>query len=168
AVFALRGILLLGAQMDRQDVRREAREMALLAVDDLLQRHFLPDALPGPGRHAAQDSGLRAAVRRVQRDRLDRRVRLRAVPDPVPVDRPESNRARARREGGATSLGGRRHARVDASAESRSLSQLRRATGAGMTPEREQRRSNRMTALVLGSIALVFFVAIMLKYAMLK
>jgi len=37
-----------------------------------------------------------------------------------------------------------------------------------MTPEREQRRSNRMTALVLASIALVFFVAIMLKYAMLK
>ena len=37
-----------------------------------------------------------------------------------------------------------------------------------MTPERLQRRSNRRTALVLGSIALVFFVAIMLKYAMLK
>jgi hypothetical protein len=37
-----------------------------------------------------------------------------------------------------------------------------------MTPEREQRRNNRMTALVLGSIALVFFVAIMLKYVMLK
>ena len=37
-----------------------------------------------------------------------------------------------------------------------------------MTPELEQRRSNRRTAWVLGSIALVFFVAIMLKYAMLK
>jgi len=37
-----------------------------------------------------------------------------------------------------------------------------------MTPERLQRRSNRKTALVLGSIALAFFVAIMLKYAMLK
>jgi hypothetical protein len=37
-----------------------------------------------------------------------------------------------------------------------------------MTPEREQRRNNRRTALVLGSIALVFFVAIMLKYVMLK
>jgi hypothetical protein len=37
-----------------------------------------------------------------------------------------------------------------------------------MTLEREQRRSNRRTALVLGSIALAFFVAIMLKYAMLK
>ena len=37
-----------------------------------------------------------------------------------------------------------------------------------MTPERLLRRSNRRTALVLGSIALAFFVAIMLKYAMLK
>ena len=37
-----------------------------------------------------------------------------------------------------------------------------------MIPAREQRRSNRRTALVLGSIALVFFVAIMLKYVMLK
>ncbi len=37
-----------------------------------------------------------------------------------------------------------------------------------MTPEREQRRNNRRTALLLGSIALVFFVAVMLKYVMLK
>jgi hypothetical protein len=37
-----------------------------------------------------------------------------------------------------------------------------------MTPEREQRRNNRWTALVLGSIALAFFVAIMLKYVVLK
>ena len=37
-----------------------------------------------------------------------------------------------------------------------------------MTPEREQRRNNRWTALVLGSIALAFFVGIMLKYFMLK
>ena len=37
-----------------------------------------------------------------------------------------------------------------------------------MTPEREQRRNNRWTALVLGSIALAFFMAIMLKFAMLK
>ena len=37
-----------------------------------------------------------------------------------------------------------------------------------MTPEREQRRNNRRTALVLGSTALVFFVAIMLKYVVLK
>jgi hypothetical protein len=37
-----------------------------------------------------------------------------------------------------------------------------------MTPEREQQRNNRRTALVLGSIALVFFLGIMLKYVMLK
>ncbi len=37
-----------------------------------------------------------------------------------------------------------------------------------MTPEREQRRNNRWTALALGSIALAFFVGIMLKYVMLK
>src|SRR6266581_320017 len=154
--------------MDGQDVRREARKMALLAVDGLLQRHLLPDALPGSGRHAAEDSRLCAAVRRVQRDRLDRSVRLRALPDPVPVDHPESDRARAGRKGGATALGRCRHARVDASAKPRSLPQLPRATGGGMTPEREQRRNNRWTALVLCSIALVFFLGIMLKYVMLK
>src|SRR6266849_9800154 len=154
--------------MDRQDVRREAREMALLAVDDLLQRHLLPDALPRPRRHAAQDPRLRAAVCPVQRDRLDRRVRLRSVADPVPVDRLEGDGARARRNGRPAALGGRRHARVDASAEPRSLPQLQRATGGEMTPEREQRRNNRRTALVLGSIALAFFLGIMLKYVMLK
>ena len=36
-----------------------------------------------------------------------------------------------------------------------------------MTPERDQ-RSNLRTALVLGSIALAFFIGIMLKYVMLK
>ena len=37
-----------------------------------------------------------------------------------------------------------------------------------MTPERERRRNNRRTAWVLGSIALVFFLGIVLKYVMLK
>jgi len=37
-----------------------------------------------------------------------------------------------------------------------------------MTSEREQRRNNLRTALLLGSIALAFFVGIMLKYVMLK
>ena len=37
-----------------------------------------------------------------------------------------------------------------------------------MTPEREQRRNNRRIAWVLGSIALAFFLGIMLKYVMLK
>jgi hypothetical protein len=37
-----------------------------------------------------------------------------------------------------------------------------------MTPGREQRQNNRRTAWVLGSIALAFFIGIMLKYVMLK
>ena len=37
-----------------------------------------------------------------------------------------------------------------------------------MTGDREQRTSNRITALVLASIALVFFLVIMLKYVLLK
>ena len=37
-----------------------------------------------------------------------------------------------------------------------------------MTPERERRRNNRRTAWVLGSVALAFFLGIMLKYVMLK
>jgi hypothetical protein len=37
-----------------------------------------------------------------------------------------------------------------------------------MTPEGERRRNNRRTAWVLGSIALAFFLGIMLKYVMLK
>jgi hypothetical protein len=36
-----------------------------------------------------------------------------------------------------------------------------------VTPQRDQ-RSNLRTALVLGSIALAFFVGIMIKYVMLK
>ena len=46
---------------------------------DLLQHHLLPDALPGPGRHAAPLRRLPDAVRRLQHDRHDRRLRLRAV-----------------------------------------------------------------------------------------
>jgi hypothetical protein len=37
-----------------------------------------------------------------------------------------------------------------------------------MRPGPGQRRNNRRTALVLGSIALVFFLGIILKYVMLK
>ena len=46
-------------------------------VADLLQRHVLPDALPGPGRHAAPRGRLPDAVRRLQRAGLDRRAGLR-------------------------------------------------------------------------------------------
>ncbi len=53
--------------------------------DDLLQRHVLPAALPGPRRHAAAHPGLRAAVRRLEHGRVDRRVRLRPVAADLPV-----------------------------------------------------------------------------------
>jgi cytochrome c oxidase subunit 1 len=51
----------------------------LLVVADLVQRDVLPDALPGARRDAAPDSRLRAAVRRLEHDRLDRRVLVRGV-----------------------------------------------------------------------------------------
>ncbi len=79
AVRVLRRRLLLAAEVDRPDVQRDARQVALLAVVHLLQRHLLPDALPGARRHAAPGAGLRAAVRRLERGRLDRRLRLRAL-----------------------------------------------------------------------------------------
>jgi cytochrome c oxidase subunit 1 len=54
ALFAhVRRRLLLAAEVDRQHVQRDARQVALLAVADLRQRAVLPAALPGPGRHAA-------------------------------------------------------------------------------------------------------------------
>src|SRR5712692_1736150 len=152
--------------MDRQDVRREARKMALLAVDDLLQRHLLSDALPRPRGHAAPHPRLRAAVRGVQRDRLDRRVRLRPRADPVPVDHPESDGARAGRKGGTAAVGRRRHPGVDAPAQPASVPQLPRAAGGEMTPE--QRTNTRRTALALASIALAFFFGIMFKYVLLR
>jgi hypothetical protein len=37
-----------------------------------------------------------------------------------------------------------------------------------MTPQREQRRNNLRTAWVLGSIALIFFLGIILKYVTLE
>src|SRR5262249_33438796 len=144
-----------------------SRQVALLAVDDLLQRHLLPDALPRARRHAASHTGLRAPVRGIQRDRLDRRVRIRPVAVVVPVDHPEGHGSGPRREGGRETVGGCRHARVDASPEPRALPQLPRAAGGEVSPERQQ-RNNLRTALVLGSIALAFFIGIMLKYLVLK
>ena len=79
AVRDFRRHLFLAAEVDRPHVRRDARQVAFLAVDDFLQRHVFPDALPGTRRHAAPHSGLRDAVRRLQHDRVDRRVRLRTL-----------------------------------------------------------------------------------------
>ena len=55
---------------------------------------------------------------------------------------------------------------MNASPEPRALPQLPRAAGGEVTPERP--RDNLKTALVLGSIALAFFIGIMLKYVLLK
>jgi hypothetical protein len=55
---------------------------------------------------------------------------------------------------------------MDPPAEPAALPQLPRAAGGEVT--REQQRDNLRTALVLGSIALVFFLGIMLKYFILK
>ncbi len=48
------------------------RQDPLLVVADRLQRHLLPHALPGAGRHAASLCRLPHAVCRLQRDRLHR------------------------------------------------------------------------------------------------
>ena len=58
--------LLLGPEVDRRHVQRDARQDPLLGLDDLLQHHLLPDALPRPGRHAAPLCRLPDAVRRLQ------------------------------------------------------------------------------------------------------
>jgi len=49
----LRRRVLLAAQVDWHHVQRDARQVALLGVDGVLQHHVLPDALPGPRGHAA-------------------------------------------------------------------------------------------------------------------
>ena len=79
AVRVLRRRLLLAAEVDRHHVRRDAGQVAFLAVDGVLQHHLLPDALPRSRRHAAAHPRLRAAVRRLEHDGDRRRVRLRPV-----------------------------------------------------------------------------------------
>ena len=78
---------------------------ALLAVDDLRQRAVLPAALPRPRRHAAPYPGLQHAVRRLEHDLLDRRVRLRSVAAAVRVHHLQLDARR--REGDATRCGTR-------------------------------------------------------------
>ena len=136
----------------------------------------LPDALPGPRRNAAPDSRLRAAVRRLEHGRVDRRVLVRRVAAPVPVlDGPV--RPRQGREGAGAAVGRRRHARMDA-AVAGAVPHVRDAAGRQVTPARRAdarctrqrsaasdagrrlRASNRRTALVLAAIAVMFFVGI--------
>ena len=51
----------------------------------------LPDALRGTGRHAAADSGLQPAVRRLQHGLVDRRVHVRRHADLLPVHRDQDD-----------------------------------------------------------------------------
>jgi hypothetical protein len=57
---------------------------------------------------------------------------------------------------------------MDASAEPAAVSQLSRATGGEVMPDRERQTNNLKTALVLTSLAVAFFLGIMLKYVLLR
>ncbi len=77
AVFAIiAGVVLLDPEVDRRDVQRDPRPVALLAVVDLHQPDLLPAAFRWTRRHAAPCAGLRGAVHRLQRAVVDRCVRL--------------------------------------------------------------------------------------------
>ena len=91
------GRVLLAAEMDRPHVQHGARQAAFLAVGDIRQRAVLPAALPGAGRHAAPDSRLRHAIRRLEHGLLDRRLWLRAVAAAVSLHHLSSASAAARR-----------------------------------------------------------------------
>src|SRR5205085_3243615 len=91
------GGVLLAAEMDRQDVRPEARDLAFLAVGDLRERAVLPAALPGTCGYAAPHSRLRGAVHRLEHGVLDRRFRLRPGATAVPVHHLEVRALRDRK-----------------------------------------------------------------------
>ena len=75
----LRRHLLLVPEDDRPDVRRAAREAALLADVHRLQPDVLPDALHRPSGNAAPRRRLRQPLRRLQPVHLDRLVRPRRL-----------------------------------------------------------------------------------------
>ena len=81
------GGLLLAPEVDRQHVRRAARQVALLAVHHLRQHPVLPAALPRAGRDAAADPGLCGPVRRLEHGVEHRRLRVRDRAAPVRLDR---------------------------------------------------------------------------------
>src|ERR1700681_1962934 len=100
--------------------------MALLAVDDIFQRNFLPDAFSGTGGRAAAGPGLRDAVRRLEHGGVDRRLRLRTVATTAPVQRGHVHPQRTARA--SETVGRSRQAGVDA-AVAGALSHLRDAAG---------------------------------------
>ena len=92
-VHDLRGHLLLVPEDDRPDVRRAARQAALLADVHRLQPDVLPDALHRPAGDAAPRRRLRRPLRRHQPLHLDRLVRARRLDARLPL---QHGRARGR------------------------------------------------------------------------
>jgi cytochrome c oxidase subunit 1 len=76
ALFA--GYYYWAAQVDRRDVSTKRAARSTSGGRDRLQHHLLPDALPGPGRHAAPLCRLPHAVRRFQRDCIHGRLGFRS------------------------------------------------------------------------------------------
>src|SRR5205807_1248840 len=93
-VLGLRRHLLLAAEMDRQDVRRDARQDPLLADARVLQHDLFRAALPRPRRHAAAHPGLSPDVRDLEQGLVARRVRHGAHAAAVPLHRGEVHPAR--------------------------------------------------------------------------
>ena len=96
-VHDLRRHLPLVPEDDRPDVRRDARQAALLAVVHLLQPDLRADAPRGHRRHAAAGGRLRRAVRHLERDHLDLGVHLRRLVPDLPLQHDRLVAARAGR-----------------------------------------------------------------------
>src|SRR2546428_618569 len=154
AVRGFRRHLFLAAEVDRQDVRRDARQDPLLADARLPQHDLLRAAFPRPRRHAAAHPGLSADVRDLEQDLVARRVRHGPGAAAVPLYRGEVHPQRG--ACAAEALGRRRLARVDAPADAGAVPQLRNPAGTALT-------RNLKTALVLASIALMFFLGIIAR-----
>jgi cytochrome c oxidase subunit 1 len=76
--------VLLAAEVDRQDVRPQARHLALLALGHLRERAVLPAALPRARRHAAPHPLTTRCSSRLEHGVVDRRGRLRSLAAAVP------------------------------------------------------------------------------------
>src|SRR5262249_29298207 len=119
------------------------------------QRHVLPDALQRARRDAAPNSGLQHAVRGLQPDLFAWSIRVRAVTAPP---RLRGNKVcERRREGDRQGVGRRARPRVDA-ALAAAVPQLRDPTGSPLMS------NNAKTALILASIALTFFVGMVIRH----
>ncbi len=116
--------------LDGRDVQRSARPHPFLVVDDRVQRHLLPDALPGPGRHAAPLRRLPDAVRRLQHDRLGGCLLLRLRAGVFLPVRGGADDAWSGRKGAAASVGRRRRPGVG-SAVAGTVPHLREPAQAG-------------------------------------